>query len=90
MRAQSDDTFATIEVQDNGSGMTDEVRRRAFEPFYTTKDAGKGSGQGLSIAHGIVVERHGGTIDVSSELGVGTRFTIRLPLAGHVTAGTDG
>ncbi|MEO0605214.1 MAG: ATP-binding protein [Myxococcota bacterium] len=90
IRAQSDDTFATIEVQDNGSGMTDEVRRRAFEPFFTTKDAGKGSGQGLSIAHGIVVERHGGTIDVSSELGVGTRFTIRLPLGGQVTAGTSG
>ncbi len=90
IRAHADDTWATIEVQDNGVGMTDEVRKRAFEPFFTTKEAGKGSGQGLAIAWGIVVERHGGELELDSQLGSGTRFVIRLPLAGPGVKGETG
>ncbi|MEN0064420.1 MAG: ATP-binding protein [Myxococcota bacterium] len=77
--AHADGDHVIIEVQDNGTGMTEEVRSRVFEPFFTTKDPGKGSGQGLSIAYGIVVERHQGDMDVESEVGVGTRFTVKLP-----------
>jgi two-component system, NtrC family, sensor kinase len=69
-----------LEFQDDGPGMSPEVRSRIFEPFFTTKPVGKGTGLGLSISHGII-ERHGGVMSVDSEPGHGARFTIRLPLA---------
>lgn len=50
-----------------------------FDPFFTTKGVGHGTGQGLAIARSVVVDKHGGTLDVKSEPGVGTTFTIRLP-----------
>jgi two-component system, NtrC family, sensor kinase len=68
-----------LEFQDDGPGMSAEVRSRIFEPFFTTKPVGKGTGLGLSISHGIV-ERHGGSMTVDSAPGEGARFTIRLPL----------
>jgi signal transduction histidine kinase len=68
-----------LEFQDDGPGMSAEVRSRVFEPFFTTKPVGKGTGLGLSISHGIV-ERHGGSMTVESAPGEGARFTIRLPL----------
>ncbi len=67
-----------IRIQDNGIGMKEEVRKRIFEPFYTTKDVGKGTGLGLSITYSII-ERHQGTIEVESSEGIGTTFIIRLP-----------
>ncbi|MCX7105189.1 MAG: ATP-binding protein [Methylococcales bacterium] len=77
--AKKDDQ-AIITFTDTGVGMTDKVKERMFDPFYTTKDVGSGTGLGLSISHGIV-EKHGGTITVESVLGRGTRFTIVLPLS---------
>ncbi len=74
------DRWAEIEITDTGAGMTDAVLQRVFDPFYTTKEVGKGTGQGLSIAYVVIVDKHGGTIDVRSEPGNGTTFTIRLPL----------
>ena len=68
-----------ISIRDDGSGMPENVRRRIFEPFYTTKDIGKGTGLGLSISYGII-EKHNGTIDVKSEPGKGTEFIITLPV----------
>ena len=68
-------------ISDTGTGMAAELRQRIFEPFFTTKAVGKGSGQGLALAHAIIAERHGGTITVDSEPGAGSTFTIRLPLA---------
>ena len=68
-----------VRVRDNGAGMPESVRARIFEPFYTTKDVGQGTGLGLSIVYRII-EEHGGSIDVSSEVGVGTEFVVRLPL----------
>jgi signal transduction histidine kinase len=75
-----DESSAIIEVQDSGAGMTDEVMRQVFNPFFTTKDVGEGTGLGLSVAHGNITA-HGGTIDVESEAGTGAKFTVRLPLA---------
>ncbi len=70
-----------IEIEDNGPGMDEEVRRRVFEPFYTTKPVGVGTGLGLSVSYFIVTENHGGEMTVESQPGSGTKFIIRLPLA---------
>ena len=68
----------SIEVEDNGSGMTGDVRERVFDPFFTTKAVGSGTGLGLATVYGIV-DDHGGEIDVRSEVGHGTTFIVRLP-----------
>lgn len=70
-------------VRDTGNGIPEDIAARVFDPFYTTKEIGVGSGQGLSIAHAIVVEKHRGRIDFESEAGVGTTFTVRLPRHGR-------
>jgi PAS domain S-box-containing protein len=84
---QADDTSACVRITDNGCGIPEKIRERIFDPFFTTKAVGKGTGQGLSIARSIVVERHGGRIDLRSEVGVGTTFEIHLPLAGRKATG---
>jgi signal transduction histidine kinase len=71
--------WAIIRIADNGAGIPAEFHDRVFEPFFTTKEIGKGTGQGLSIAYEIIVNRHGGEIEFSSEPGAGTEFVIRLP-----------
>ncbi len=70
-----------LEIEDNGNGMPTHVLDRIFDPFFTTKDVGKGTGQGLSIAYDVVVKQHGGKISATSKVGVGTTFSIWLPLA---------
>ena len=75
-----------VEVADTGAGMSPEVQQRAFEAFYTTKDVGRGTGLGLDIAHRIVVDRHGGAIEIESRPG-DTRMRVRLPVhAAHAPA----
>ncbi|MGI4740336.1 MAG: sensor histidine kinase, partial [Janthinobacterium lividum] len=69
-----------VRVGDNGVGMGAGVQAKIFQPFFTTKPAGEGTGLGLSLAHDIIAQGHGGTLTVSSQPGVGTEFTIRLPL----------
>ena len=69
-----------LSVLDSGCGMTEEVLKKIFVPFFTTKDVGEGTGLGLPVVHGIVTS-HGGVIEVDSRPGEGTCFTIRLPLA---------
>lgn len=72
-----------ISVADNGCGIPDSHLEKVFDPFFTTKPVGQGTGQGLAIARSIVVEKHGGRIDVQSVLGSGTCFTLQLPLHGR-------
>jgi PAS domain S-box-containing protein len=72
--------WVEIRISDTGCGMPAKIINRIFDPFFTTKPVGKGTGQGLAIAHDVVVKKHGGTISVDSEPGVGTTFTLRLPL----------
>lgn len=78
--APDDDRRLEITVEDNGAGIPEEIRGRIFEPFFTSKGREEGTGLGLSISHRII-EQHGGTIDVRSAVGEGTRFTIRLPVS---------
>jgi len=75
-----------LSVIDDGRGMDESVRRRIFDPFFTTKAVGEGTGQGLALAHKVVVQEHQGTISVESEVGVGTTFIIRLPLGRELEA----
>ena len=72
------DNHVAIQISDTGSGMTEEVRQQCFDPFFTTKGT-QGTGMGLAMTFGIV-KRLNGTIDIQSELGKGTTFTIRLPV----------
>lgn len=71
---------AIVRIRDNGSGMSETVRQRLFDPFYTTKPVGKGTGMGLSISYQIVAERHGGTLDCISSPGQGAEFVIAIPV----------
>jgi signal transduction histidine kinase len=68
-----------IRIRDNGTGIPKEVKEKMFNPFFTTKPAGEGTGLGLSMSHDIIVKQHGGTIDVDTEPGVFTEFIITLP-----------
>ena len=70
-----------ITIRDNGTGIPDDVKAKIFNPFFTTKPAGEGTGLGLSLSHDIVVKQHGGTLEVATEPGAYTQFTIVLPRA---------
>lgn len=76
---QSGEKVFEVRIADNGKGMTAAVKERVFDHLFTTKEVGKGTGLGLGIAYQIIVEAHGGTIEVQSEPGEGTEFCIRLP-----------
>lgn len=77
---RSIDGCVEISISDSGTGIPEEIRQRVFDPFFTTKEVGRGTGQGLSMAYSTIVEKHGGTLRLESELGKGTTFFIRLPL----------
>lgn len=72
--------FVEIRISDTGTGMSPEVRDRIFDPFYSTKEVGKGTGQGLAMAHNVIRNNHAGEISVDTEVGRGSTFTVRLPL----------
>jgi signal transduction histidine kinase len=68
-----------VRIRDNGTGIPPEVREKIFHPFFTTKPTGHGTGLGLSISHDIIVQEHGGELEVETEPGQFTEFIIRLP-----------
>ncbi|PZO56424.1 MAG: hybrid sensor histidine kinase/response regulator [Phormidesmis priestleyi] len=77
-----EDSWVVVTISDNGPGMSEAVKARIFDHLFTTKPVGKGTGIGLAIVHQIIIEKHQGTIEVRSTPGIGTQFTIRLPVAG--------
>ncbi len=81
--------FAEIRIKDTGTGIPEGVREHIFEPFFTTKEVGIGTGQGLALAHSVIVKKHGGSLDFETEEGVGTTFIIRLPLYDSEEAGAE-
>lgn len=79
IRTKTADNNMIIEFEDTGDGMEEDVMEKIFDPFFTTKEVGAGSGMGLSITYKII-KSHNGTINVESELGKGTKFTVKIPL----------
>jgi PAS domain S-box-containing protein len=75
-----DGDWAEVRVRDSGTGIPEHARAKIFDPFFTTKGVGKGTGQGLAIAHSVIVDKHGGTISFETEMGKGTVFIIRIPI----------
>ncbi len=80
VRTRRDGDWVEIRISDTGTGIPEEIRPKVFDHFFTTKEVGKGTGQGLSIAYSVVVKKHGGTINFETEPGKGTTFIIRLPI----------
>jgi PAS domain S-box-containing protein len=78
---------AVVGIRDDGPGIPEDIRLKIFDPFFTTKEPGKGTGLGLSISYDIVVSKHGGRLTVDSAPGVGTTFTIELPIKGPAEEG---
>ena len=87
VRTRQDDNRVCIEISDTGCGIPEALGERIYDPFFTTKEVGRGSGQGLAIARSIVVDKHGGSLSYDSEVGQGTTFKILLPIGGTVGAG---
>lgn len=85
IRTSSAGDTVTLEVEDNGPGIPEEHRGRIWDPFWTSKEEGEGTGLGLAVVHGIV-STYGGTIELETELGVGTRFIVKLPTAASAGA----
>nr|NJM02927.1 hypothetical protein [Desulfobacula sp.] len=79
IRLKKGQSMVHIEIEDNGAGMDPETCKRVFEPFFTTKGPEKGTGLGLSISYFIIVDHHGGRMEVDSTPGKGTLFTVKLP-----------
>ena len=82
IRTRRDGAWAEVRICDTGTGIPEAVRGRIFMPFFTTKEIGRGTGQGLAIAHTVVVTKHGGKLSFETEEGVGTTFIVRLPIEG--------
>jgi signal transduction histidine kinase len=81
VRTRLDGDEVEISIGDTGTGIPEAVRDKICDPFFTTKEVGNGTGQGLAIAHSVIVNKHGGTLRFETECGKGTTFFIRLPVA---------
>jgi signal transduction histidine kinase len=77
---RQDGSDVVISIADTGGGIPEAIRQKIFDPFFTSKEVGKGTGQGLSIARNIVARRHGGSLNFETESGKGTTFLVRLPV----------
>ena len=83
VRTRRDDPWVAVEIEDTGPGIPEAIQANIFDPFFTTKPLGEGSGLGLNISHNIIVEKHKGMLDVTSQPGK-TCFQIRLPITGNL------
>jgi signal transduction histidine kinase len=88
IQTQTSSKFVSLIVEDTGAGIENNVMSKIFQPFFTTKDVGLGTGLGLSVVYGIVTS-HGGSIDVDSKVGQGTRIKIKLPFSNSTEASED-
>ena len=73
--------WVEIRIRDTGNGIPEDIRTKIFDYFFTTKEVGKGTGQGLAISHNVIVGKHGGTLSFETERNNGTTFIIRLPIS---------
>jgi two-component system, NtrC family, sensor kinase len=87
VRTRRRDETVEIAVSDTGIGIPAEIQSRIFEPFFTTREVGSGSGQGLALAHSVVVRKHGGKIWFATEAGRGTTFVVQIPI--HPASGRE-
>lgn len=83
IKTRTFEDHVTVEFMDNGTGMTEETQRKIYEPFFTTKDVGEGTGLGMSIVYN-TIKKHNGTITLVSQLGQGTSFLIKLPIVHEI------
>jgi PAS domain S-box-containing protein len=86
VRSKADGEYVVIEVQDTGNGIPEEIRECIYDQFFTTKQVGQGTGQGLSMARKVIVNGHNGSIDFTTEMGKGTTFIVKLPVDGFAMA----
>ena len=87
IKTHTDGTDAVVTISDDGCGIAPHILDKIYDPFFTTKEIGRGSGQGLAIARSVIVDKHHGRLDVQSTLDQGTTFTIRLPIEGAAAHG---
>ena len=73
-------SWVKISIIDNGPGIEEDIQKKLYDPFFTTKEVGKGTGLGMAISYQIIVEKHGGFLNCLSELDRGTEFEIKIPI----------
>jgi signal transduction histidine kinase len=82
VRTKADGEYVVVEIEDTGGGIPEAIRERVFDQFFTTKEVGRGTGQGLSVARKVIINGHNGSLDFTTELGKGTTFIVKLPVDG--------
>jgi PAS domain S-box-containing protein len=82
VRSRCDGEYVVIDIEDSGGGIPESIREKIFDQFFTTKDVGNGTGQGLSVARKVIINGHNGSLDFATEMGKGTTFTMKLPVNG--------
>jgi signal transduction histidine kinase len=86
VRSRCEGEYVVIDIEDSGGGIPESIREKVFDQFFTTKEVGNGTGQGLSVARKVIINGHNGSLDFTSEMGKGTTFTMRLPVNGFAMA----
>jgi two-component system NtrC family sensor kinase len=80
VRTRRDGGEVEIAISDTGTGIPLAIRDKIYDPFFTTKEVGRGTGQGLAIVRGVIVDKHAGSLRFETETGAGTTFLLRLPI----------